>query len=172
MEHELGVDRKVGGQREAALVLLSVVRKLLAQPDQHSIQPPEHVGRVVDLRLEHRYPRHQHGRRLLVERLGDGRRAGLCKVSSARRHSQSEGTRRVLVVGHKLDQAGSGRRGLALGSDDLKVHAERSFRGERADLPGGCLSDSNLGFSNTRALFSSRDDMANHPRDLQILGGL
>lgn len=71
MEHELGIDGEVGTKLEACWILLSILGKLLAQTDQHPVQPSEHIGTVVDLGLENGDTSHQDCRCLLVERLSD-----------------------------------------------------------------------------------------------------
>jgi hypothetical protein len=40
MEHELRVDAEVIGQAERRRILLPIICELLAQADEHSIQPP------------------------------------------------------------------------------------------------------------------------------------
>lgn len=44
VEHELWVNAEIVRQPKARWVFLPVVRKLLTQPDQHTIQPSQHVG--------------------------------------------------------------------------------------------------------------------------------
>jgi hypothetical protein len=72
MEHELGVDHEVVVEAERGGVVLPVLGELLAETDQHPVEPPQYVGTVVDLRLEHGDPRHEYRRGLLVEVVGDG----------------------------------------------------------------------------------------------------
>lgn len=172
MEHELGVDGEVGLQPEARLVLLAVVGKLLAEPDEHPVQPPQHVGRVVDLGLEDGDPRHEDGGGLLVELLGDGGRASLGEVSSDGGDAQAVDARGVLVVRDELDASSRVRRRLAGGRDDLEVDGEGGLICERADLPGRRLTDSDFGLSDAGTLLVGRDDVTNDSRDLELLGGL
>ena len=87
MEHELWIDGEVICQPEARRVLLPVIGELLAQPDKHPVQPPQHVRAVVDLSLKYCNTGHEHGSRFLVEA---GRNTGascLCKVSRDGRDS-------------------------------------------------------------------------------------
>lgn len=89
MEHELRVDGEVGCQPEARLILLSIIGKLLTEPDQHPVEPSQHVWRVVNLRLEDGDSTHEDGAGLLVELLGDARRSSLGKVSGDGGDSES-----------------------------------------------------------------------------------
>lgn len=68
MEHELWVDAEVVRQPKARRVFLSIVCKLLTQPDKHTIQPSQYIWRIVDLGFENRYSGHQHSRCFLIER--------------------------------------------------------------------------------------------------------
>jgi len=67
VEHKLRINAKLFCEPEAARILLAILRKLLAQPDQHPIQPSQHVRRIVNLSLEHRNPCHQDRRSLLIK---------------------------------------------------------------------------------------------------------
>lgn len=71
MEHKLGVDAEVVRQSEARRIFLPVVRELLAQANQHAVEPAKHVWRIVALSLEHGDPRHEHCRCFLIEGGGD-----------------------------------------------------------------------------------------------------
>lgn len=65
--------------------------------------------------------------------------------------SESELTRCVLIVRDELYQAGLvGLKRLTGGSDYLEVSCEGCFGGEGTDLPGGGLTDTNLGLSDAR----------------------
>ena len=173
MEHKLRVNAKFFCKPEAARILLAILRKLLAKPNQHSIQPSEHVGRVVDLRLEYRNPCHQDRSSLLVEQLANHRRARLRKVACDRRDPQAELAGRMLVVRDKLDETTLVRRHRSatrtgLG-DDLEVYADGCARGNHTKLPGACLADPDLRLADRPTLFVCGDGMANHARDLELL---
>ena len=58
MEHELRVDTEVISEAEARRVFLPIIGELLAQSNEHAVQPSKDVRRVVDLSLEHRYSCH------------------------------------------------------------------------------------------------------------------
>lgn len=81
MEHKLRINTEIIRQPKARRVLLSIIGKLLTKPDEHSVQPPQHIRAIVDLCLEHRDTRHQHCGSLLVKGGRDGRRASFGKVS-------------------------------------------------------------------------------------------
>lgn len=87
MEHELRVNHEVVVESETARIVLPVLCKLLTQPDQHPIQPPQHVGTVIDLCFEHCDPRHQDRRCLLIEVVANRWVARLCEIPRDRRHS-------------------------------------------------------------------------------------
>jgi len=154
VEHELGVDVEILAQAEARRVVLAVLGKLLAQADQHAVEPAQHVGTVVDLRLEHGNTRHEHSCGFLVEREANVTRLAVRKVARNRRHTQAELTRCVLVVRHKLDQPPRARlQWLASRRRHLEVHARTRARRHRAHLPRGRLADANLRLAHARRLF-------------------
>lgn len=87
--------------------------------------------------------------------------------------SQTVLTRCVLVVRNELDQARLVRPDwLTSWRDDFKVCRERSLGRKRADLPGGCLTDTDLGLADTLRFFVGRDDVSDDSRDLELFGGL
>ena len=43
MEHELRINTEIIREPEACRILLSIVRELLAQSDEHPIQPPQNI---------------------------------------------------------------------------------------------------------------------------------
>lgn len=56
---------------------------------------------------------------------------------------------------HELDQPpGAGRKGLARWADDFEVNSRRRPGIDGAELPGRCLSNTYLRFSNTSRLLS------------------
>jgi len=176
VEHKLRVNAKLVRKSEAARILLAILRKLLAQPDQHPIQPSEHVGRIVNLRLEYRNPCHQDRSSLLVEQLANHRRARLRKIACDRRDPQAELAGRMLVVRDKLDEPTLVRchrsaTGTGLG-DDLEVYANGGARRDHAKLPGACLADADLRLADGSTLLVRRDGMAYHARDLKLFGRL
>ena len=59
MEHELRVDTEVISEAEARRVFLPIIGELLAQSNEHAVQPSKDVGRVVNLSLKYRYSCHQ-----------------------------------------------------------------------------------------------------------------
>ncbi len=67
VEHKLRINAKFLREPKAANILLAILPKLLAQSDQHPIQPSQHIWRIVDFRLEYRNPCHQDRRSLLVK---------------------------------------------------------------------------------------------------------
>jgi len=89
MEHKLWIDTEFVCQPEAAGVLLPILGKLLAKPDQHPVQPPQHVRRVVNLRLKHGDARHEDGGGLLIEKHPNRWGARLGKVACDRRDAES-----------------------------------------------------------------------------------
>jgi hypothetical protein len=173
MEHELRVNAEVIPQPEACRILLPIIRKLLAQPNQHSIEPPQHIRAVVDLSLEHRDPGHEHRSRLLVERTRNVRGARLGEVPGDSGHTEPHLPRGMLVVCHELNEpAAAGCHGRPRRCNDLEVDCERRTRGERVDLPCARLPYSDLGFADTPALLACGDSMCDEAGDLELLGGL
>lgn len=71
MEHELGVDREVLCEAERLRLVLAVVGKLLAETNQHSVQPAQNIRTIIYLGLENGNTGHQNSGSLLVERLTD-----------------------------------------------------------------------------------------------------
>ena len=72
VEHELRINREILSQLETRWVLFSVLRKLLTQSNQHPIEPPQDVGRIINLSFENCNPSHEDGCCFLIERLGNG----------------------------------------------------------------------------------------------------
>ena len=173
MKHELRIDGKVGTELKTRRILLAVLGKLLTQTNQHSVQPAEDVGTVVDFSFEHSYTSHEYRRGFLIERLGDGWMSALVEGPCYRRYSESVLSRRMLIVGYKLDQAGlvwSER--LTGRSDNFKVCRQRGLRREGTDFPGGGLTYSNFRLADAGGFLVGRDDMADDARDLELFGGL
>ena len=52
MEHELRIDGKILRESEGLGLVLSVLCKLLAQTNQHAVQPAENIWAIVNLGLE------------------------------------------------------------------------------------------------------------------------
>ena len=90
VEHKLRINAKFIREPKAASVVLAILPELLAQSDQHPVQPSQNIWRIVDLRLEYSNPCHQDRSSLLVERLANHRRARLRKVACDGRDSQPE----------------------------------------------------------------------------------
>ena len=67
MEHELRIEGKIFRESKGGGILRAEFAELLAEFDQHSIRPPEHVRRLLALPAEDGQPRHQGGSALLVE---------------------------------------------------------------------------------------------------------
>ena len=173
VEHELGVDIERLAEPEARRVVLAVVGKLLAEPDEHAVEPAEHVGAVVDLGLEDGDAGHEHRGGLLVEGEWDLAGAGLGKVARHRGHPQAVLAGGVLVVRYELDQAAAaGRERLPGGGDHLKVHRGAGARGDGAEAPGGRVPDADLGLAHARRLLVGRDGVADEPAHLELLGAL
>ena len=173
MEHELRVNGKVGSELERRGIFFAIFRKLLAQPDEHTIEPTENVWRVVDFGLEHGDTRHEHRCGFLVKGLSDGGMAAFMECTRNGSNSESVLTRGVLVVGDKLDQTGlvwSQR--LTGGCDNFKVGRERRLGRQGANLPGGCLADTYFGFSDAGRLFVGGNDVSDHTGNLELFGGL
>lgn len=89
MEHELRINAEIIRKSKSRWVLLPIVRKLLAQPNQHPIQPSQHIRRIVNVRLEHRNTRHQHRSGFLVKRRSDAWRSRLSKVACDSRDAEA-----------------------------------------------------------------------------------
>ena len=67
VKHKLRVNAKFIREPEAVHILLAILPELLAQSDQHSVEPSEHIWRIVNLRLEYRNPSHQNSCCLLIK---------------------------------------------------------------------------------------------------------
>jgi hypothetical protein len=67
MEHKLRINTKIIRQPKARWVLLPIVRKLLTKSNQHPIQPPQHIWRIINLSFEHRDPSHEDSSSFLIE---------------------------------------------------------------------------------------------------------
>ena len=87
MEHELRINHEIVVQPKARRVVLPVLCELLTQPDQHPIQPSQHIGTVIDLCLEHCDPSHQYRCCLLIEIVGNGRVSSFGEIPGDRRYS-------------------------------------------------------------------------------------
>lgn len=122
--HELRVQAEVLAQTEAVRVVFVILSEFLAlknkmslcslnpptlthQPNQHPIDPPQHVLPVVRFRPVNHHPRHDHRGALLVEPGADvmhvDRRVG--PVPRNRRHPNPPLSRRVLILRDELDAA-------------------------------------------------------------------
>ena len=82
----------------------------------------------------------------------------------------------MLVVRDELDEStlirchrGTTRAGLG---DDLEVHAHRCAWGDDTELPSACPANSNLRLADAPAFFVRGDGVADHTRDLKLLGRL
>lgn len=173
MEHELRVDAEVFSQTERGRVVLAIVGKLLAEPDEHTVEPAKDVWAVVDLGLENGDSGHEHGSGFLIKRGGNLTRASLGKVARNGGDTKSVLTRGVLVVRDKLDETSRARlHGLSWRRDHLKVDTCRSAWCERAQLPCRGLTDTDLGLADTAGLLVGRDGMPDETRHLELLGAL
>jgi hypothetical protein len=173
VEHELRINREIRSQGETRRILLSVLCKLLTQTNQHPIQPPKHIGGIINLGLEDCDSGHQDCCCFLVEGLGDSRVTAFVERSSEGGDSESELTGGVLVVGYKLDQAGLvGLKGLTGRCHYFKVGGERCFRGKGTDLPGGGLTNTDLGLANAGGFLVGRDDVADDSGYLELFCSL
>ena len=122
MKHELRIDTEIIRQPKSRRVLFPIIRKLLTKPNQHPIQPPQNIRRIINLRLEHRNPRHQNSRCFLVKRSSNTGRARFCKVSSNGSDTQALLPRGMLVVRDELDEASRALlEGLTGGCDDFEI---------------------------------------------------
>ena len=59
MKHELRIYGEIVGQSEGDGIVFSVLCELLAEANEHSVEPPEHVRRIIDLGLEDRNAGHE-----------------------------------------------------------------------------------------------------------------
>lgn len=74
-------------------------------------------------------------------------------------------------MGDVLDQTVcTGCQRLTGRGDDFKVHGERRLWRERADLPSGSLTDTDLGLTDTRRLLVGGNDVTNHTGDFEFFG--
>ena len=105
VEHKLRINAKLFREPKAASIVLAILPKLLAQSDQHPVQPSKHIWRIANLRLEYSNPCHQDRRSLLVKQVANHRRARLHKVACDRRDPQSELAGRMLIVCDELDES-------------------------------------------------------------------
>jgi len=116
---------------------LAIIGKLLTQSNQHSVQPPQHIWRIVDLGLEDCDTRHQDSSSLLVKGRGDRWMTTLGKRPGNGRDSQAILTRSVLVMGDELNESVRARlQRLTSGRHHLEIDSQRRFWRKRADLPG------------------------------------
>ena len=139
VKHELWIQGEVLLQPKGGRVILAILGEARAESDEHSIHPPQHVGSVVHVGLEDGDARHEHRRRLLIERRRDGRVAG--RPAQRPGHggdTQVKLTGRVLIVGeelhHALGRTRLMRSGPALGGN-LKVHPITGRGVDPAHLP-------------------------------------
>ena len=58
VEHELRIERKIFRESKGGRILRSKFAEFLAEFDQHSIRPSEHVRRLLALATEDGQPRH------------------------------------------------------------------------------------------------------------------
>jgi hypothetical protein len=169
VEHELRVDHEVVVEPERRRVVLPVLGELLAEANQHPVEPPQDVGAVVNLRLEHRDTRHEYRRRLLVEVVRNGGVSRLSKVASDGGDAKAVLSGRVLVVRNELNHTpSSGSEGLTGGSDDFEIDGVGGSRGNRTDLPGGGVADTDLRLAHPCRLLVRRDRMSDETGDLEL----
>jgi hypothetical protein len=136
MEHELRIDAEIVRQSEARRVFFPVVGKFLAKPDQHPIEPSQHVRGVINFSLENSDPGHEDGRCLLIKGSSNAGRTRLGKIARDGGHAQPMLSRRMLVVRHKLNESSRTRlERLACGCDDLKVNRCGGTRGNGINFP-------------------------------------
>lgn len=173
MEHKLRINTEVIRQPKAPRILLPILRELLAQPNQHPVQPSQHIGRVVCFRLKHGYARHQHRCSLLVEGGGDRGRAGVGEIARDGGNAEALLARGMLVVRDELDEAArAGLEGLAGWSDNFEVDGCRGARRKSANLPCRGLTDTDFRLADTSGLFARRNGMSNETRNFQFFRGL
>lgn len=170
MEHELGVDHKVLVETERRGIVFPVLGEFLAESNKHPVEPSQDVGRVVNLRLEYRDPRHEHRRRLLVKVLRDGGIPRFSKVTRDGGDPKTVLSRGVLVVRHELDHAArAGLERLPRRGDDLEVDGVGCLGGKGANLPRRCLANTNLRLADPGGLFVGRDSVTDQTRHLELL---
>lgn len=174
MEHKLRVKSKVLLQAEGCGIILSVVRKTRAEPDQHPVDPSEHVGAVIHLGLENSDARHQNGSSLLVK--------GLCNSWITRRATQvtSNGSDSemvlaggVLVICEELNHSPLRtllHRCWSTLICDLEVNAIARLGVNPAHLPSARVADAALGLADAARFLIEGDCMANETSDLELLG--
>ena len=173
VKHKLRVNAKFLREPKAVHIVLAILPELLAQSDQHPIQPSEHIWRIVNLRLEYCNPSHQNRCCLLVKQLANHRRSGFRKVACDRRDPKSELAGRVLIVCDELDKSTLIRRHRGASrtrrGDDLEIYADGCAGGDHAKLPRACLANADLRLADGPTLLVHGDGMANHARDLELL---
>jgi hypothetical protein len=169
MEHELRVYAEVVGQPETCGVFLAVIGKFLAQSYQHAVEPPEHIGGVVNFSLEDGDSGHQDRGSFLIERRCDTGRTSFSKVAGYRCDTKTLESGGVLIMSDKLNQtARAGLQGLTGRSDNFEIDTSRGTRSDDIDFPGRRLTDSNLRLTHTRGFLSGRDGVANESRDFEF----
>lgn len=156
VEHKLRVNTEIVRQPEARRVFLPIICELLTQSNEHAVQPPEHIRRVVDLCLEHRNARHQDGSCFLIKGRSDARRVLLSEIARNRRDAQALLARRMLIVRHELNEpAGTRLEGLSIGCDNFEVDGGCGARSHGVDLPRRRLAHSNLSLADAGGLLAS-----------------
>lgn len=136
MEHKLRINAESVVQCEAGGIIFVVHCELLAQLDEHAVEPTQDVWAIVDLSLEDSNTGHEDSSCLLIEAFRYGRAVGFCERSRKSGNAHSELSRGVLVMRDKLD--GAARVGLHLLTsrrDDFKVGSERCFGCDGAHFP-------------------------------------
>lgn len=169
MEHELWVDAERLVQRKAGRVVLVVAGKLLAELDEHAVEPSQDVGAVVNLGLEDGNAGHKHGGCFLVEAGGNGGVACLSIVAGEGGDSEAVEAARVLIVRDELHVAHAALRWrLASRRDDFKVGTERGLGCDGADLPRASAADTNFCLADVGTLLVCRNGVSDHTSNLQL----
>mmetsp|Transcript_56745 Transcript_56745/g.160097 ORF Transcript_56745/g.160097 Transcript_56745/m.160097 type:complete len:852 (+) Transcript_56745:50-2605(+) len=170
--HELREDRQFLGQVEGGWLVLAVVREFGNQADEHPVDPPQHVERVLVFAFVHGVPRHQHRSCLLVESRGDVAHARIRVGMRDGGNPETLAPRRVLVAGLELQEARPPLlRGAGLLGCHIKVEGDGRALVEGAGDPLGCGTLADLGLRNTGPLLGERREAPDSPAALELTGG-
>lgn len=116
MEHKLRVEGEVLGEPEGGRIFWPELAEFLAEFDQHSVRPPQHVGRLLALSAEHRQSRHQRSSAFLVESHFDmldvSRRIGPVSGEGGDANFSEAGG--VLIMSDELDASSASLRNRSL----------------------------------------------------------